>query len=415
MLDTGLFSVNSATPVNYSNKQSITVDGAAGEDIITLQGDINATSAITLSAETVASSTTATTVPTLTTDTLTLSAVNNAGSADNRLRTDIQNLRLTNSGASWLDNRGDLNISQMSAIGTTNIIATGNITSSAALTSDNSLTLETATGNISLNNSGNVLRGPIALMATAGDITFNSGSNTELANISAKNLTLNIAGDINSNGTINVTGNSQLTASNNITLTGSNDFNTITLSGNNLLLHDNNTLNITRINARGSATLKANNNINVGNITAPQVTLNSSSGQIIDNNGSALNISADKIVLRANSGIGVGIGANEGLETETAILDIINQTGNINISNRGNVQINNLVTQGDITLKNQQNVTVDTIDAGYENGKIEIEIANGSLYGYSFIPNSVASQRNYKTVPDITANIASIKTTGEEV
>ena len=411
VLNSGTFAVNGALPVQYSNKNSITFDGVTGDaDAITVQVDLTLPGTVTFSAATV----TSTPGATVTADTLTLNRVNGAGTATDRLQSDVKNMQLINSGGLYLENRGDLNLTRLSTTGAVDLRVNGNINSTAPLVADHALTL-TAAGNISLTNATNTLRGPLGLKATTGKVTLNNGSNTTLARVDARSVALDVAGDLVSSDGIHVTGNSRLSATQALTITGNNDFGSVELSADTIELHDSNSIDVTRAQASRSIAIHAEGTIGTGSLTAPQVALTSNGGQIIDTNGNADNIIADKVILRASSGIGLTdtAGLIDGLETRTAILDVINQNGNIGINNRGKVQVNTLVTQGNIAFKNEQSVSVDKIDAGYESGVVTIDISNGSLYGYAAIPTETPTQRSYKTTPDIIADRASIKATGD--
>ncbi|VAX03497.1 hypothetical protein MNBD_GAMMA20-539, partial [hydrothermal vent metagenome] len=123
-------------------------------------------------------------------------------------------------------------------------------------------------------------------------------------------------------------------------------------------------------------------------------------GQLSDTNGNAVNLTGAQVVLRA----GTGIGSTDTLETQTAELDVINSTGTVALTNTGSVTLSNLVTRGDIDFTNNGTVTLDNVDAGYNSGRLEMTVTNGSIVGVN---------RDYRERPDVTANNALINVFGD--
>ncbi|MDZ4260823.1 MAG: hypothetical protein U1B30_00610, partial [Pseudomonadota bacterium] len=350
---------------------------------------VTASGLVSLAAESVVNST----ANVITADGLALKGVSSAGLPTNRIRTDVKNMYLANSGGLYLENKGNVNIAQMDANGVVDIVAGGNVSSAEKLSSEAVFNV-VSSGSIDFSNTGNLLNGPISLEATTGAITLKNASNVNFSKVEAKKLTVAATGNIVSSGNMNVTGDSRLSASGDILITGSNDFSTVDLSANNIVLHDNNTVDLTNVVALTGAEINAGNGVGIGRITAPQLLVNAGAGQITDVNGDAMNITADKIILRAGSGIGV----LNALETQTAELDIINQSGGLEINNKGRVLLTNLVTKGDIKFVNDLDVTLDRVDADYATGNLNMNVTNGSIFGLS--------ARDYRNAPDISAKTA---------
>lgn len=111
------------------------------------------------------------------------------------------------------------------------------------------------------------------------------------------------------------------------------------------------------------------------------------------------NFSASSVNVETLNGIG-------SLTTTTATLDIVNQTGNVSVSNTGNVSAR-VITDGDITFTNNGTVTIRKLsanggnenwtDAGFDfGGTINLTVTNGSVRGTNYSPLT--------SVPDIVAS-----------
>ena len=79
----------------------------------------------------------------------------------------------------------------------------------------------------------------------------------------------------------------------------------------------------------------------------------------------------------------------------------------VEITNSGDVLLTNLVNSGDIDFKNNTNVTIDHVDAGFTVGTFRLDVANGSVFGVD------RGGVNFFTVPDITADAAFVTVNGE--
>jgi hypothetical protein len=393
--DTPTFRVNINPLVNFENKQTLIVNGLAGTDVVDTLGTFDLGSGnLHLIAETINNTANAL----ITANAFILDGVSSAG-AGNRLLTNVTDLGLTGvSGAVRISEQDQINISQLDTTGPFDLSADQTI-SSAGLNTSADLTLASSNGDILLDNAANTLGGSLALTAANGTVNVRNNTTTSINTISAQDLTINSTGAISQTGGITVSGATGLSSSADITLTGANNFNTLGVtSANNVSINDTNALEITGINASGAVAVNSSG-LALGSISAASASLDAGSGAITDTNGNASNIAAGQIQLRASSGIGSG----NALETQTANLDVINSTsGNVEITNNGQVTLTNLVNNGDITFRNDQTVTIDNVDAGYTVGRFEIDVASGSIYG---VPRAPA---DYLVVPDITADSAFI-------
>ncbi|MCF6211369.1 MAG: filamentous hemagglutinin N-terminal domain-containing protein [Gammaproteobacteria bacterium] len=390
------FTINAATAVNYTNKTGLAIIGQGGEaDRIILTGDLAIAGGVTLSAEQIINDSGSR----ITAGGLTLEGVTAAGTADAKLLTAIDNLTLSDAGAVYLDEQNSLTITQMTAVGAIDINAGGSVNSLGGLISDNRLTIA-SNSDIDLGQA-NQLSGPLTLTAVSGSVTLANATGINLAAVSANTLSLTTAtGSITGSGIISIAANTDLNAAGDITLTGDNDFSTITATATNVTLRDVNVIEQVDINATGSVDIAAQTGLGIGSIAANDIQLDAGEqGQLSDTNGSDVNLSGTRVTLRA----GTGIGTTDALETQTAELDVINRTGSVAITNTGAVTLSNLVTRGDIHFTNNGNVTLDTIDTGYNHGRLAMTVT-GSVLGVN---------RDYREQPDITANNALINVSGD--
>jgi hypothetical protein len=393
-----MFSVNGARAVNYNsaNKNNLTVDGLASNDVINILASFNISNTLTFLAETVSNLS----ASTITANELVISNVTNAGTSTNKLLTDINDLSVSNSASVYVQDVGFINISQLintSLLDLTN--AAGDITDGSTLISSGEMKLTANSGNILLDNN-NQLSGPLSLVATLGDVTLNNTVNTDLALLNTQDLTVSSSGQLSDSGSITATGDTTLTSASGIVLDSANNFNNLTVNNAaSLIVNDIDTISIASINTTGSAKVTANG-IALGRVNAGSVNLDAGSGQITDSNGANTNVESDSLVMRAASGIGSG----DAIETSTAELDVINNgAGRVEITNTGNVLLTNLVNNADINFRNNSNVTLDHVDAGFTVGTFDLEVTNGSVFGVG------RGGINYFIVPDITADAAFVK------
>ena len=400
-LDNQMFTVNGARAVNYNsaNKNNLTINGQASDDVINILGDLSITNSLTLLAETVDNSL----ASTITTDELVISNVTNAGTSANRLLTNIDNLSVLSSGSVYVQDNNFINISQLNNTSLLDVRTTGDISDGSALISSGVVKLSANNGSILLDNN-NQLSGPLSLVAILADVTLTNAVNTDLALVNTQNLIVTSSAQITDSGSITATGDTILTSAGAIVLDSSNNLNNLTVTNaSNLVVNDSNTLSIVSIDTTGSTSVTANG-IALGRVSAGSVNLDAGSGQITDTNGGNTNVASDSLVMRAAS----GIGSIDAIETSTSELDVINNaTGMVKITNTGNVLLSNLVNSGDIDFKNDSNVTIDNIDAGFTVGKLRMDVTNGSIFGVN------RAGIDYLSVPDITADSAFVTVTGE--
>ncbi|MGB3610112.1 MAG: hypothetical protein WA987_07000 [Cellvibrio sp.] len=302
--------------------------------------------------------------------------------------------------------------------------------------------LKSTAGNITINAGQFVMSGGTQLSAEAGDINVTAGSDANLRNILARgdihvdaggslqinDLIRSIAGDINlaGSGNVNLANNLQAdkditlqsrrgaiqqqaqinTQTGNITLTAAGD---ITMNSDTTATAATGNISYTGSSIAASSFVAE----------AGTVTLAATQGAITDNNGDNVNVTANRLVADAMT----GIGSAGRFETMISELSLSNNTGLVDLQNskaltinrlhsNGDVVLNNLA--GDITLDNTSGALYDrvqtdarlaggTVNANYEIGSLTINVANGNLLASNNPGPNVAN-------PDIVARTAVLTT-----
>ena len=147
----------------------------------------------------------------------------------------------------------------------------------------------------------------------------------------------------------------------------------------------------------GNIRYEAGDNVHIAQLSGSSrstVSATSNGGAIIDVNGDSANVIAGRVELTATS----GIGSDNAFETETAALSVANISGVVNLSNSGDVTIDQLLNNGDITFRNDFDITIDRIDANRDTGTLFMVTTAGSFLGEGPTPTF--------DDPDITAQTA---------
>ena len=413
-LDTGTFQVSTLAPsaqindavlVNYSNKDSLYVDGLAGNnDIINIAGAISLTDTLSLNAETL--TTAFATYPSITANELILNSVSNTGtSPTKKLNTNITNLSVINSGSLFVEDVSGINIAELQNTNTNaqlNIVANGDITglirnstTDADLISNGTLSLEAQTGSILLNGN-NQLTGQLNLLAANGDVELNNTTNTLLGTVTTGNLTVDANGTNTSisqvaNLVITSTGLTSLSSSGNITLANENNLG--------VAINEFTTL---AVGTAQSVTISDADTIGLNLIDATSVDI-TAVDNITDTNNTLNNVNASSLTLTAGTGIGSSTNA---IETSVSSINTTTTSGGIYIDNIGNVKLTNLVVSngGNITFINNGNVEISNVNAGFNTGIFTMTVLGGSVTGIT--------PKDYIAFADITAYDADILVPG---
>ncbi|MGM8227528.1 filamentous hemagglutinin N-terminal domain-containing protein [Cellvibrio sp. ARAG 10.3] len=297
---------------------------------------------------------------------------------------------------------------------------TGNITINARqFTMNNGAQLTTTVGDINVNTGGDFIARTIN---AAGDVNLDVGGNTQFNDV------------IRSSGAVNLIGEGSINLAN--TVTGATG---VSLQSRNGGIQQQGQLVVQEgdlsLIAAGDITMNSNAvaTANRGNISytgssivatsfiaeTGTVTLAATRGAITDNNGNNTNVTANRLVADAIT----GIGADNRLETMVSELSLSNNTGLVDLENGKSVTINRLHSNGDVVLNNLAgDITLDntsgtlydrsqtdarlaggTANANYEIGTLTINVANGNLLG------SIDPGPNIQN-PDIVARTAVLTT-----
>ena len=286
-----------------------------------------------------------------------------------------------------LDINGNISDSgAMTITGQTQINANGNEVILDSATNDfNSISVDSAS-NLLLVDQGQLTLGNINVServeVNADDILVSEDFNANEIILSANglldlnaNLTTNV-GDLTLSAA-NVAQNGNLVSASNIVVTASQG---ITMEA-----------STSSITSTGNITYTAGNNIALATLNAEQgtVRVESTSGELLDNNEDADNIVANRAELISQN----GIGTQDGLETQIAVLFAENTQGTIRLNNRGNILLERLATVGDIEFNNADMDGADitfmpgSVDAGYDVGAVFMTTEGGSFLGDGTIPD----------------------------
>ena len=335
-------------PINFSNKQNVTIDGGGATDSVSLAANITVNGVFTLTAEEIAGS-----AYTVTAADLVLKGFDSIGATDQPLRTNVNTLTLDQvAGSAYLLESNGLTLTGSNVGGDLALAtASGDITSSGALTVGGDLVVTGANGSsVYLNNAGNALAGELSFTTfnpsadSLNNVQVSNNSGVVLGSVNTNNLIVTAVGDITDSaqvGSVKASGLAQLNANgHSILLDGAgNDFGIVETSS-----HVNE-FNVTDVNDIGLAA-----------ISADTVVVNA--GGQISNAGT--DIVANSAELNAQN----GVGNNGALTTTVEYLNISNtSSGNVNIDNSGDLviaSISNMAaasTGGNVTVTNSGSIT----------------------------------------------------------
>ncbi|MFK5914031.1 MAG: filamentous hemagglutinin N-terminal domain-containing protein [Woeseiaceae bacterium] len=402
------FKVNASREVNFdlANYNSLIVDGLASANTVSINTDIgHALLNASFNNVSVIGG------GKLTADDLSL--INSSAGIDSsqRLNTDINKLSISGSEDVYINDDGIGASLELTSISTTGIVdiflANGDLVSANPLTSNTGFFANAANGNILLTGS-NALSGNVNLLAVNNSVTLENTVDTVLGEISASTFNLKI---LNSSSTVQLN-NSILSASSlmidslgDVSLTNDNELGDINIvNANSLSIRNINSSNITNVNVANDAELYSNG-VRLGYVKANKVTIDSGNSNIVDTNGSDLNIEANNIILLASNGIGT---VDDKIETQSnGEISATNiNGGDIAISNIGDLILRDVSNLGgDIAIDNIGDLTIDSLetitdftDAG--TGRIDINVTNGSIFG--------STKDNYAQQSDVRAHSISL-------
>jgi hypothetical protein len=270
----------------------------------------------------------------------------------------------------------------------------------------------------------NVIAAPMSISATnisltgnneiSGELSLNGETvevknrlATNLASVTADDLTIDSFGSIIGTGAIVVSNGSATGLANlrssagSITLSNTgNNFDVVSMrAANDASLIESGAVTITDTAVGGALNVTSAGDMSVGDISAANIDLRASNGAIID---ATSDLSASSVRLAAVNGIGGGavnhVAGSEGfanldtsgaINTRTATLSAINTTaGTVNVNNSGDVSVLDLRNRGDIILQNSGDISlqvtqrdgvfVGAIDANHD-GDVSSPVYPGSV------------------------------------
>ena len=227
-------------------------------------------------------------------------------------------------------------------------------------------------------------------LTIAANVVDNAGGNITLAALgstTADNLTLNNGIQVNAtggNGNVLMVAGNDVALKNNSRVTAAGTGTASIVSGEDYTdatLNQNGNVNGDIVMNSSSAVRSQNGNILVDaarNIKVAEVNADSDaagakgdvkvlsrSGRIEDNNGAALNITGNNLVLEAKKGIGVdSTNAKDAIETAVNTLDAVNHTS-------GHLEVDQVAAGGDLSVLR--------VDQQAANGDVDVRTLNGSM------------------------------------
>jgi hypothetical protein len=417
-----VFSFNQLPSINFSNKNDLLIR-LSSDDQVELTDNVRLAGSLTLLNSSLVTNDVDNT--SITAKAFVLEATQNIGSISNPIRTNIDSLSLNNVlGEVYLQEQNALDIATMSTQNNVNLaLLNGNVTSTAVLTSNKDFNVVANNGDVLLTGF-NQLSGNISL--DANTVSLNNAITTNIASITADELSLISRKDLLQSGAITVSGTTVLEAGNNIVLSHpQNDFNILNITAaqdasvvdqsalvlagvdvNGQLTISSVGLNVDKtvkadsikfdsgtgafvqtelsaVEAKGDVSVVSNEDITVGSIVSKStITLDSKAGQVIDGNGDGENIEAKKLVVSVKDGFGV----NDGIETVVTSINIQTDKGDLIVINSGDLNVEKLTTTGgNVNLDSTGNIELnpESISAttGPENtgGEVTVDTRNGNV------------------------------------
>ncbi|WP_415891255.1 filamentous hemagglutinin N-terminal domain-containing protein [Neptuniibacter sp. SY11_33] len=317
----------------------------------------------------------------------------------------FNNLALNGGSAEVIDiNAVELGASDLT--GNLTITAAGDITQSDAV-EVNGATALTATGaDINLNNAANDLN---SLTAVASNTSVRDTNDLSVADLSTTDLAITTGGALTQTGAFIVSGEATFNSAS-ATLTQSNDFNTLLLSGGSSTVNDINDLDLGLSSLTGNLTITATGDVGqiAGVVVAgdTDITVGTTIDlQHADNDFNRFNASATELYLRDSNSLSISALNLDDLSLRTGA--ILVQTGTIIVANHTDINAANtdlnLANDFNTLSINGGNVSVNDIN--------QFDLATSSLSGTASITvNGALSQSG-----GLTADHVEINATGQNV
>ena len=340
----------------------------------------------------------------------------------------VQNANITANNLITLDAGTDLLMNGSYAIQAGNIdVSAGGALNTNTLTAENGIRVEggavtqqgnlsTANGDINITGSSFAMNSGVSLTTATGSIQLNSATDVTARGINAaNNISIGALGNIQFNedvvasvGSIDIQGRNINLGGD---LSGQAGINIVSATGalqqqgalqsqqGNIAVDVDGDLVMTgnsETRASGNITYRAANIAVTGMETeAGTVTLTAHRGAVTDSNGESINVTAQRVVIDAET----GIGTSDVIETLVSELSVSNNQGDIRLQNSQEVTVDRLRSNGNIVFNNLSgSVTLDntngllfhrdepdaraaggTMNANYDIGTLTINVAQGDL------------------------------------
>ncbi|WP_185230898.1 filamentous hemagglutinin N-terminal domain-containing protein [Teredinibacter franksiae] len=405
LLTSNSVTIGALTELTYANKDSLQI-AASSTDTVTIENTLTLEQQLMIENAVVVAGDNAM----VDVNSLVLDSTGNVGSAEVRLRVDVNELLIQSAdNAIYIQDINQLTLAALSSTGVVDIVAEGNITDSAALVmqgTNSELNLTSNTGSVVLDNA-NSFGGTIAVVADE-NATINSAGRMVLAGLTAESATLISGGGIESEAAITVQREFTIDSSGNVLLANANNqlgsMNIV--AANNISVADQDVLTVATANVSGElATVSEGLQVN-GTIVASSANMDAGSHSAtiagtVSTSGSAVIVANGMEVLSAIDARDVSLDSGVG---DLLLSATLNSSGG-DVSLVGNSVLQNAaITSGnDLHINSiadvQQNGGIDAV------GNVAIVSSGGSIAMQSNAQTSGA-QVNYNAAGSLTvANI----------
>jgi filamentous hemagglutinin family protein len=383
-LQTGRYTINNLSTVNYSNKKNLIIEGSADDQAV-VDGVVNVESTVTFNNLKVLAENSGK----IQAGALELVNTSDVGSATNRLNTAVNELSLSGTnGNVFLEEQDALVLKQVnvSATDLIDIKAGGNLSSAGALAYTGNLNVESVRGNIDF-GINNLFTGTLNLKA-AGNVILGNSQALVIGNMVAQNADLSAATGIRSSGMFSVAGLTKLSAGTDIALLNAdNDINQISiLNADKAEIFDKNGFTATGLNVASSLKLHSSGNIIVGTacttdcagygINTRDLQIQSGASVIIAKNISA----ADSINIQSQ-----GITVNDSITSKQFAFNagsgkiILNESGSLFGQAGNGIDLIASSLEQHSTMVSNGNINVSTSGDVIMTERAQIESLNGDV------------------------------------
>lgn len=381
------FVLNARTQIAYSSKNNVVVDGEI-EDLVSIDGALSIDGRFEVQRAPVEMGVNGDRIRAQD-----VHFVNNdyIGRENNPVVLRSNNLSLDSiAGAVYIDEFDQLTITNFDRPNdVVSINAGGSITATTDMATANALRLVSRDGDIVLNNNDHALSGRLDFVASSGSVNITNSESLTLGEVSARNLTLNVEGQINdtADSDITVEEETRLTAQQangetaNINIgNGNASFSTLEIvRANAVEINDQSELMVTGIDADGAVNVNANGLAVSGHVQG---------------NGIQFNGGAGAVGLQASvtSRDDLQVSGASFLQNSEAVLDAVTDISvNVNGSVVMGRESRSTSRTGNVTLVAATNINIASLAA--ETGEVVLRASTGSIADSNGDSVNVSAQR----------------------